>query len=143
MRWAPPTGLQVGDRLDVGVDFSKASRTILLVFKSDCRFCSESMPFYRDVAQRLREQTNSRVQFVGLSVERTDLAAAYLKDHRLDLAEIRTVDPAKLRVRGTPTLLLADNKGAVLRVWRGLLPGPLQPQILSALLGSATGAGGL
>jgi hypothetical protein len=72
------------------------------------------MDFYRTL-------DSSRIVWVAAG-ETTDVNAAYLKSHGLHPGALSSVDDLKLdRVTGTPTILMVNPNGDVLKVWRGAL----------------------
>src|SRR5881409_3735104 len=55
-----------------GIDFRRQQITALAFIRSDCHFCSESMPFYRKVIRAIGESTDRRSRFVFVSREPVD-----------------------------------------------------------------------
>jgi thioredoxin-related protein len=117
-----PQTYQVGEKLavaDAPVDFSKAPQTLVLVLSSQCHFCTESMPFYRDLLKARAGQPQTRMVAVGLEDAAT--LREYVKQHDLQFDDVATVPRDKIKFRGTPTLVLFDRSGTVKGVWGGFL----------------------
>ena len=88
--------------------------TVVAVVRSTCRFCTASIPFYREVMLTGRRASSSRpVRFVVVSDETSAVTAAYLSSHGLSGAQIISAPAATLRVAGTPTLLVVDESGII------------------------------
>ena len=126
--------LAPGDRVPVeGIDWAKSGRTLLLVLQKGCRYCTESAPFY----QRLIKETADRndVKMIALFPQSVTEGKQYLDQIGVNLSDIRQVPPAQVKVSGTPTLILVDQSGVAVDVWRGKLPPDAEAQVLSKLKG--------
>ena len=126
--------LAPGDRVPVeGIDWAKSGRTLLLVLQKGCRYCTESAPFY----QRLIKETADRndVKMIALFPQSVTEGKQYLDQIGVNLSDIRQVPPAQVKVSGTPTLILVDQSGIAVDVWRGKLPPDAEAQVLSKLKG--------
>lgn len=110
-----------------GVSFASASVTVALVVQSECRFCSDSMPFYRELS-KLRAK--DKVQLVVLSRESLATTEHYLKARQLAVDRIAQLKGAEIPVSGTPTLLLIGKTGTVQDSWLGRLT-PAQEEEVS------------
>jgi hypothetical protein len=114
---------KVGDRVTASefpVDLSRSPQTLLLVLNSNCHFCTESTPFYRDlVAARGPGTQVTRVVVVG--VENVETLQGYLARQQIAVDEVRSIRLTQVKIRGTPTLLLLDRSGSVKGVWPGYL----------------------
>lgn len=113
------------------VDWEGNGRTLLLVLHKGCRFCTASAPFYqrpvRDVAGR------GSVRLVAALPEGVEEGTDYLKGLGVSIANVRQATPTSLGVRGTPTLILVDNRGVVAESWAGQLDAGGEGQVLSSL----------
>lgn len=116
----------------VKVDFSKADRTILLAIRSDCKYCSASVPFYRRVVDRRKASAN-KVQLVAAIWKNDVDADEYLRSKQLTFDSTVTLDEASLNISATPTLILADRAGKVMNMWVGRLPAEREREVLDAV----------
>ena len=107
-----PLGVKIGT--DAGIDFAVAERTLVMVLQSDCRYCEQSVPFYRSLPRQPRG-----VQVVIVAPPGDVEIDAYREIVQPDA--VLFVEPTILPVTGTPTLLLVDQEGNVEASWRGLL----------------------
>jgi len=64
---------KTGDIVRMGIDFRASQRTLLLVFRNNCRFCTDSMPFYRELARKIAS-AGSNVRFIGVTPQNLDIA---------------------------------------------------------------------
>ena len=136
----PPPRIQEykpGDRVDglPSVDFQKSPRTLLLVVRSGCHYCRDSMPFYRILASTSRAQLKG-LRLIGVCTEGKEACTRFLRDENVELDDTVAVRPGVLRVRGTPTLVLVDASAKVIRMWTGQLQEDKQREVLG-ILGNA------
>ena len=110
----------VGQPLPVmpGVEYADARLNVLLVLNSECRFCTDSVPFYRRLAGTAR-RPKARVIAAGMQPEAE--LRRYLAQHDVAVDKIVELQPAMLSVRGTPTVIAADEHGLVKASWIGVL----------------------
>jgi len=126
--------LRVGDKIAVppGYDSTKYPATLLLALRPDCPFCEKSVPFYRRLAAR--EKENRSIAHL-LAVVSSDAATTreWAASRRLDMQLHPDTDFAKIRVQGTPTLVLIDPDGRVRKVWAGQLTAGEEAEVLTQL----------
>jgi len=126
--------LAPGDRVPVeGIEWAKSGRTVLLVLQKGCRYCTESAPFY----QRLIKETADRndVKLIALFPQSVTEGKQYLDQIGVNFSDIRQAPPSQVKVSGTPTLILVNESGVAVDVWRGKLPPDTEAQVLSKLKG--------
>ena len=76
------------------------------------------MDFYRSLSG-LRSKHSFGLVALGLESEQA--LAQYLKDNHLEVDAIRSVTYDSFRISSTPTLIVADERGLVVKQWTGLL----------------------
>ena len=106
--------------------------TVVLALSSHCGYCLRSTSFYH----RLSEQKNAqhaKTKIVAVMAENPSLAATFLGQHQVSVDQISTAPLSALGVDATPTVLLVDGKGKVLREWVGLLDSAGEKQVISQL----------
>lgn len=112
------------------VDWIKNGQTLLIVLQRECRFCSESAPFY----QRLVRETESLpVRLLAVFPHDVDTGKKYLADMKILIKDVRQADLRSLGIRGTPTLILVNDKGEVIDSWSGKLPADKETEVLKRL----------
>jgi hypothetical protein len=127
-----PTVITVGANLNKNlpdVPWSTNGRTLVLAISTACHFCKESKPFYR----RLQAEVGKEIKIIAALPQPLAEAKEYLTEAGVHVDDIRQVTLSSLGVRGTPTMLLVNNKGNVINVWTGKLQPTEEDQVLSAL----------
>jgi hypothetical protein len=120
-----------GDHISTikGLTNDHSSATLLLVLRSTCRFCNESVPFYR----RLLDQvSHAQVKSVALMFDRQDIGVAYIAKVGLQVHQVLPVtnDSFASRVSGTPTLILLDKSGVVVNSWVGKISADAEQDVI-------------
>jgi len=107
--------------------------TLLLAVRKGCRFCDDSMPFYRRLVA-LRDQHQIDTELVAVFPDSEGEAHGVLKDARLDSIVLASGVPlSRIKVTGTPTLILVDSRGVVSRAWSGELTPDGEEEVIKAL----------
>lgn len=131
----PPT-VEKGERLEAlqAAVPAGADRTLLLVLSPQCGYCTQSMPFYKRLVDE-RNQKGSNVKVVAAvpSPEARQEEQASLTSAGVKPDALIDVDFSAIKVAGTPTVLLVDNKGEVLDVWVGKLDKKAENKVLATL----------
>ena len=114
-----------------GISWVKGGHTVLLVLQKGCRYCTESAPFY----QQLIKDTANRndVKLIALFPHSVTEGKKYLDEIGVSIGDIRQVDRGQLKIGGTPTLILVNESGIAVDVWKGKLPPDAESQLLSKL----------
>jgi Redoxin len=124
--------LRAGDRLAVeNVDWRTHRATLVLALQVGCRFCSESAPFYSKVAAALEQ---SDVHVVAVFPQTTELALKYLGRLRVPIGDVREQLLSTMNVFGTPTIILVDRNGRIVRTWIGKLNEEGEAEVISTAL---------
>lgn len=104
---------------------------VVIAISSSCRFCTESTPFYRQLADAHRRANGDwSLTFVGL--EDPAALSSYLRSHGVDSPRVAAL-PLDLGIRGTPTLLMIDGNGKVTEALWGKLSEAQEKDTLAAL----------
>jgi hypothetical protein len=115
-----------------GVDYRQADKTLLIVVSSSCRFCTESMPFYRKLADEAKAR-GSRVQLAVAGTEDVQTVKTYLTKYSLGIDRVVQLEPGTIKYGGTPTLLLIDKGGKVRGLWEGRIAEAREQEVISAI----------
>ena len=116
------------------VDWTKNSRTLLLVLSKDCRFCSESAQFYQRLAREM--EGGADIRLVAVLPQEISEGKKYLSDLGVSVNEIKQSSLGSLGVAGTPTLILVNNTGEVVGSWVGRLSPDGETEVLNLLKGN-------
>ncbi len=114
-----------------GLNWAQHKQTLLLVLRDGCHFCADSAQFYQRLVTAQGAQASTR--FVAVLPGPVADSRSYLSRLRVPIAEIRQTELGALGVRGTPTLLLVDDKGVVTQAWIGRLPADREDEIINAV----------
>ena len=92
----------------------------MLALKPDCPYCERSVPFYRRLAAR---EPENRLAVHLLALVSSDAARTreYAASRQLGMQFQSDIDFSKIKVLGTPTLVLVDPNGRVRKAWIGQL----------------------
>lgn len=124
--------LEIGTKLALPLDQALSDRKTLVYFLSlRCRFCSESMPFYKRIHET--NAKNARVRTVAVLPESVEDAETYFSSNGIVFDEILTKRPSDLGISGTPTLVLLDADQYVMAIWSGKLPPEAEERSLLAI----------
>lgn len=140
----PEPRYKVGDRLPPvnGLRPAGSSQTLFMFLNSECRFCTDSMPFYRRLAEEARKlhAGSKGIRLVAVSRESERTTRQYLAEHELPVDRVVEIPPTERRVNvsGTPTLILADANSTVRAVWVGRLDAEREREVFSAIGGGRT-----
>jgi hypothetical protein len=132
-----PATYRAGDTIDAvpAAVVGQTPRSLLLVVRSTCKFCTENMPFYQRLAARRASESNIRL--VAVSTEPVATTRDYLKQHAVAFDDVLQVPPASLKIRGTPTLILIDKERKVLESWVGLVADDREPVVMQSVFAVA------
>ncbi len=112
--------IAVGTEISIpDVDWTATPRTLLIVLRNDCRFCTESAPFYRQLVAKSSGFQNLRL--IAVSPHSTNITRQYLDSLGVSINEIRESQLHAISVAATPTLILVDDRGKVKDSWVGFL----------------------
>lgn len=127
----PPNELVAGTPVSVpNFDFSKSNRTLMLVLQKDCRYCTESAPFYKTLVSTA---PGKAVKLLAVLPQEESVGREYLKSLNVQIDDVRQSSLSSVHVRGTPTLILVDGNGKVIKSWVGKLPEVGEKEVLSSL----------
>jgi hypothetical protein len=118
-----------------GVSWTNNHRTLVLALSTTCHFCKDSIPFYRKL-----NTVPTDVKMVAVLPQPVAEARKYLVTAGVRVDDVKQVSLGTLGVRGTPTLLLVNDRGTVTDVWTGKLQSDQETQVVTAL-GKKTSGG--
>lgn len=97
-----------------GVDYGASKRTAVLFVRSTCHYCTESMPFYQSLVK-------GGARIVAISGEPIESLDIYLHEHGLFIERATVERTSWPKLQGTPTLLIVDDAGRVVRSIVGMV----------------------
>lgn len=131
---AEPSRIQAGTVLPLAdVDWSKSSKTLVMVLSTSCRFCTDSIPFYQKLSKQ--KGTRSDIRLLVLLPQTAEESGRYLSEHGISVDEVRRAQPSEVYAKGTPTLIVVDREGKVIDSWVGKLPPEKEDEVISSVFG--------
>ncbi|HEX7184960.1 MAG TPA: hypothetical protein VF756_24245 [Thermoanaerobaculia bacterium] len=131
-----PEEAKVGERFEAlqKVVPAGSERALVVALSPTCHFCTESMPFYKKLVDQ-RNQAGSPVKVIAAVPSQAAQAeeSKTLSSAGVQPDAVVTVNFRDIKVPGTPTILLVDNKGEVLNVWVGKLDEGREEEVLETL----------
>jgi hypothetical protein len=139
---APAEGSHLSQLKGVGLDgkpmtyqFTKApARSLVMVLSPQCKFCEETLPAWKTLTASAGPRNSVYADLSG------SLDEQYVKSSGLGTnSHFLILDPiegALHRFRGTPTTLVLDNNGKILKSWAGILDASKTNEFAEALASS-------
>jgi hypothetical protein len=117
----------VGSKVELpDVDWKAGRQTLVLALSASCHFCSDSAPFYRELAEKRGD-----TRIIAVLPQPASGGKVYLKKHAVPVDEVRQIQLGSLGVSGTPTLLLVNSSGVVTDSWVGKLGTEKETEVLN------------
>jgi len=127
----PPKEIEKGAKISLpDVEWQSDQKVILLVLQKDCKYCTESMPFYKSLTQKASEKGVRVIAVLPNSLEESN---QYFKENGVQIQQIRQTSLDMVNVRGTPTLILLNERGEVSNSWVGKLPSSKEQEVINQL----------
>lgn len=127
----------VGDRLadmDPRVDFSAASRTVLLYVNSNCQFCVVSAPFYRRLVAH-RNELAPPVRIIAIAKQPEGVLKSFLSVHGIVVDRaVALSDSSTFTMKTTPAVLVVNRTGTIDSLWIGQIAAEDEEAALRAVV---------
>ena len=118
--------LSPGDKLALLQESGLGGTAATVLFlSSTCRFCEQNAEFYRRLSTATKR---GKINLVAVFSTRDTGAARFVAEHGIRLDKLLQLDAAP--VSRVPTTVTVSADGAVEQVWRGVLQGPQQAELL-------------
>jgi thiol-disulfide isomerase/thioredoxin len=109
-------------------NWSAQPKTLILALQTTCHFCDESASFYK----RLVETTkNKNVKIVAVFPQSVAEATAHLSQLGIGGVEVKQAPISALNTFGTPTLIITNQKGEVVKYWIGKLTDDQEVEVVN------------
>jgi hypothetical protein len=114
-----------------GVDWKSHSKTLVFGLSTQCHFCTESAPFYRQLVAKFGDKNDVHLLAVlpQSSVESRD----HLVRLGVRIEDVRQESLNSIPINSTPTLLIVDQRGIVVNEWVGKLTPAQESAVLAAV----------
>jgi thioredoxin-related protein len=127
----PAKEIAKGTKLSVpDIDWQGNQKTVLLALQKGCKFCTESMPFYKTLIEKSKQKG---VRLVAVLPNSNEEGVQYLKENGVEIQEVKQAKLDSIDVRGTPTLILVNDKGEVQNSWIGKLSAQKEQEVQDSL----------
>jgi hypothetical protein len=113
----------------LNIDWRQNKQTLLLAVSSTCHFCTESAPFYQQLAKQ-----HGQTRLIALLPQPIVEGRQYLDGLGVTVDEIKQAPLSSININGTPTLMLVDGDGVVVKTWIGKLQDEQQQEVLKRVL---------
>ncbi len=111
------------------VNYDAADRTLVLALSTQCKFCRESLPFYRKLLSTYSHSSQVAIIFPNSDNE----VREFVERAKLSAHAIGGQDFSKFHIDGTPTLVLVGHDGKVRESWTGELSAAGEKQVISSV----------
>lgn len=109
----------IGSKINLpNITWTSQTKTLILVLDARCRFCKESAPFYKRIVENNK---NNNVKIIAVFPTNEEEGKVFLKQLGLDNIDVKQSSLNKIKVGGTPTLILINDKGEIINFWVGKL----------------------
>lgn len=113
--------------------FNKAAKTVVIVVRSTCQFCTSSMPFYAKLADAAKASGMPSVQLIAVSYEDEPTIQSYFSHHGVAAPTVISSQASVIARAKTPMVLVVDNDGMVVEALLGQLTHSEESRILRVL----------
>jgi peroxiredoxin len=123
---------QLGDyiRDTPELQIGTAQRTLLLFTASTCKYCNESLSFWRMLSASAQ---STATRLVAVSAESAETNREYLERNGVRVAAVASTRTNAVRPLPTPTLLLLRRDGRITHAWRGKVSPSIEREILAVI----------
>lgn len=112
------------------VSWSEQPKTLILALQTSCHFCNESAPFYKHLIERIKGKNIKLVAVFPTDIEES---RAHLNKLGLTNIDVKQASLDSIQVRGTPTLILVNDKGEITNFWVGKLDPDKETEVFNKL----------
>jgi thioredoxin-related protein len=116
----------------LGINYGNSTRTLLIAMNTKCDYCSESVPFYNQLAE-LQRNRGEAFRTVAIFPNSSEEVRRYVEQKKLDVPTIAAADFQRLNLAGTPTMILVDSQGKVLDFWVGKLSANGEKEVIEKI----------
>ena len=109
----------IGKQISIeNFDFSTNKKNVFIVMMKGCRFCEASMAFYKKLIQ---QNQNNNIKIIAVFPPESPEIETYLKKYGIIGFEIKYLHPSSLETEATPTIIVTDETGKIIKYWIGSL----------------------
>ncbi len=109
---------RIGQPFPANLNLSDHPKTIILALQVGCPYCAASAPFYRELDA---VASAKNIGIIAIFPQTVETSNKYLAALGLPPFAIYSTSLLSVGVSATPTLVIVDHSGRILRVWQGQL----------------------
>ena len=113
-----------------GLSFLRERASVLQAISTQCHYCEESLPFYRDLAAKAQ----GKVDVIAVMPQPLAEAQAFLQKSSFSPTGVVFGNLSAIGVPATPTILFVDPHGKVLEAWIGFQDAVGRQKVLARVL---------
>jgi len=117
-----------------GYQWSGHRETLLLAVRSGCHYCQDSRTFYARLKQ-MESSGELNAHLLAVLPDDKDSGTAFLRSGNAEIEAVFDQPLNNIQVLGTPTILLVDSHGTVVREWVGRLSRDAEEAVIKAARG--------
>lgn len=119
-----------GKQFPVNESWNPHKKTVVLALQVGCHYCTASAPFYERLTKFAAERG---IDVIAMLPNPQSDSKTYLNGLNLRIQNIQQVKFEDIKVSGTPTLFVVNDKGVVEKTWQGQLRDDEERKILALL----------
>jgi hypothetical protein len=129
-----PEAVKAGDKLASldGWDWAAHDQTLVLGLRKGCHFCEDSAPFYQRLMAQQQQGGSGPSIVLAVFPDAADAVKEVVQSEGLRVQALAGVPLERLKISGTPTLLLVDRRGTVMNAWIGMLSPRQELEVMRA-----------
>jgi len=104
-----------------------AKLNVVLGISTECPFCEKNVGFYKKLSGL---EKPGRMAFYTIFPQAKNEAESYLEKKGIHPTGVISSSLAKYQIKGTPTLVLVNDKGKVVHSWVGTLDSSKQAEVV-------------
>lgn len=114
-----------------GVKWDNADKTLVMALSTQCHFCQESVPFYKELTTFAVK--SKRIMVVTVFPQQQTEAESFVKTSEIRADSVLSMPLQTLGTSSTPTLFLVNRVGKVEKLWIGVLSPSQRKDLLGEL----------
>ena len=115
-----------------GYSWGSQPETLVMAIRVGCHYCADSMPFYMKLND-LERSNHLRAHLLVVMQEGKQAADQELNSDGLKIDRAFNQSFGPLKVTGTPTLMLANAQGRIVKGWVGELSPQGEREVIAAV----------
>jgi len=114
-----------------GYSWTSRPKTLVLAVRKGCHYCEESLPFYKRLSD-LERGNGLHAHLLAVMPDDQVSGTKVLQSGGLTIDSVFNQPLNSIQVSGTPTLLLLNSTGRVVRAWVGQQTSQGEEEVISA-----------